>query len=51
MNNKVDYFDESFDEMVANFIGIEAVCLKCSSFFSSKSQLHKHLKAGCTKTE
>ena len=33
--------------MIANFVGIETVCSKCSSSFPSKSQLHKHLKAGC----
>ena len=33
--------------MIANFVGIETVCSKCSSFFPSKSQLHKYLKAGC----
>lgn len=45
---EVDYFDEGFEEVIANFVGIETVCSKCSSSFRSKLQLHKHLKAGCT---
>ena len=44
---EVDYSDKGFEEVIANFVGIETVCSKCSSSFSSKLQLHKHLKAGC----
>lgn len=44
---EVDYSDEGFEEVIANFVGIETVCSKCSSFFPSKSLLHKHLKTGC----
>ncbi len=44
---EVDYCDEDFEEVIDNFVGIETVCSKCSSSFPSKSQLHKHLKAGC----
>lgn len=45
-DEEVDYSEEGFKEVIANFLGIETVYSKCSSFFSSKSQLHKHLKAG-----
>lgn len=38
--------DERFDEMDANFVGIETLYGKYGSFFSSKSRLHKHLKDG-----
>ena len=34
--------------MDANFVRIESSCGKCGSPFLSKSQLHKHLKKGCT---
>ena len=44
---EVDYSNEGFEEVIANFVEIETVCSKCSSSFPSKSQLHKHLKAGC----
>ena len=44
---EVDYSDEGFEEVIANFVGIETVCSKCSSSFPSKSQLYKHLKVGC----
>ena len=44
---KVDYLDEGFEEVIANFVGIETGCSKYSSSFPSKSQLHKHLKTGC----
>ena len=44
---EVDYSDKGFEEVIANFVGIETVCSKCSFSFPSKSQLHKHLKAGC----
>lgn len=46
-NKEVHYSDKGFDEVFANFVGIETVCTRCSNSFSSKSQLHKHLKAGC----
>lgn len=47
MSKKVDNFDKNFKEVIANFIGIETVCLRCNSSFSFKLQLYKHLKAGC----
>ena len=40
--------DKGFDELDANFVGIESLCRKCGNPFSSKSQLHKHLKESCT---
>ncbi len=45
---EVQYLDEGFDEVDANFVGIETFCGKCGTPFSSKSRLHKHLKDGCT---
>ena len=44
---EIHYSDKGFEEVIANFVGIETVCSKCSSFFPSKSQLYKHLKVGC----
>ena len=44
---EVDYSDEGFEEVIANFVGIKTGYSKCSSSFPFKSQLHKHLKAGC----
>ena len=41
--------DEGFKEVIANFVKIETGCSKCSSFFPSKSQLHKHFKARCAR--
>ncbi len=49
LDKEVDYSDKGFEEVIANFVRIETVCSKCSSFFSSKLQLHKYLKAGCVK--
>lgn len=34
--------------MNANFVNIKTSYGTCGSFFSLKSQLHKHLKDGCT---
>lgn len=45
---EVHYLDKSFDKVDASFMGIESLYGKCGSFFFSKSQLHKHLKEGCT---
>lgn len=45
---EVHYSDECFDKVNVNFVGIKSLCGKCESSFSSKSQLHKHLKEGCT---
>lgn len=39
--------NEGFDKVKTNFFGIETLCGKYESFFSSKSQLHKYLKDGC----
>ena len=46
-NKEIQYSDEGFDEVDANFVGIESSCGKCGALFSSKSLLHKHLKNGC----
>ena len=46
-SEEVQYSDEGFDEMDANFVGIESSCGKCGVPFSSKYLLHKHLKDGC----
>lgn len=35
-NKKVDYSDEGFEKVIANFVGIKKVCSKCSSSFLSK---------------
>ena len=35
------------DEPFAGFVGIETYCRKCNDSFSSKTKLHKHLRAGC----
>lgn len=43
----VTYSDEGFDKVLVNFVGIETTYLKCRSSFSSKSKLHKHVKANC----
>ena len=45
---EVQYSDEGFDEVDANFVGIETSCGKYGTPFSSKSRLHKNLKDGCT---
>lgn len=45
---EIQYLDEGFDEVNANFVGIETSCGKCGTPFSSKSRLHKYLKDGCT---
>ena len=44
---EVQYSDERFDKVDANFVGVETSCGKCGAPFSSKSRLHKHLKGGC----
>lgn len=44
---EVQYSDEGFDEVDANFVGVESSCGKCGALFSSKALLHKHLKDGC----
>ena len=44
---EIDYSDKGFEDVIANFVGIEVGCSKCNSSFPSKSQLHKHLKADC----
>lgn len=44
---KVLYSDEGFDKMYANFVEIQSVYTKCSSFFPFTSQLYNQLKAGC----
>ena len=45
---EIQYFDEGFDKMDVNFVGIETLCRKYGTPFSSKSRLHKHLKDSCT---
>lgn len=42
---EVNYLDKSFNKVVVNFVVIETVCIKYNIFFSSKSKLHKYLKA------
>lgn len=44
---KVQYLDKGFDKVNTNFVRIESSYGKYGSRFSSKSQLHKHLKEGC----
>ena len=46
-SEEVQYFDEGFDKVDANFVGIESSFGKYGAPFSSKSLLHKHLKDGC----
>lgn len=46
----VNYFDKGFKELIANFVEIETFCSRCNSSSPLKSQLHKHLKAGYTRT-
>lgn len=41
------YLNKGYDKVIVNFVGIEIICLNYCSFFSSKSKLHKHVKAGC----
>lgn len=45
---EVQYLDKGFDEIDANFVGIETSCRKYRTPFSSKFRLHKHLKDICT---
>ena len=45
--DELQYSDEGFDEVDANFVGIESSCGRCGAPFSSRSLLHKHLKDGC----
>lgn len=45
-SEEVDYSNKGFEKVIANFMGIEIVCSTYGSFFSSKLQLYKHLKAG-----
>lgn len=44
-DEEVDYLDKGFKKVIANFVGIEIDCSKCSSSFFSKSQLQNYLKA------
>ncbi len=44
---EVQYSDKGFDEVDANFVGIESLYGKCGAPFSLKSLPHKHLKDGC----
>ena len=44
---EVQYSDEGFDEVDANFVGVKTLCGKCGAPFFSKSRLHKHLKKSC----
>lgn len=37
----VVYSDESFDEVIINFVNIETSCSKCHSYVLSKSKLHQ----------
>ena len=46
-SEEVQYSDEGFDEVDANFVGIKSSYGNCGAPFSSKSLLHKHLKDGC----
>lgn len=48
-SKEVGYSDKNFDEVIVNFVGIEAACIRCNVSFSLKLQLYKHLKAGCMK--
>lgn len=41
---EVYYLNKNFEDIDANFVKIESLYRKCRSLFSSKSQLHKHLK-------
>ncbi len=43
----VQYLDERFNKVDANFVGIETSYRKCGVPFSSKSRLHRHFKDGC----
>lgn len=45
----VIHSDKSFDKIIVNFVEIETICLKCRSFFFSKSKLHKYVKTGYVK--
>lgn len=45
---EVQYSHKSFDKVDINFVGIELSYKKYESLFSSKSQLHKHLRDRCT---
>lgn len=45
---EVQYLVKGFDDVDANFVKIESTYRKCGSTFFSKSQVHKHLKEGCT---
>ena len=46
-SEEVQYSDEGFDEVDANFVDFETSCGKCGAPFSSKSRLYKHLKGDC----
>lgn len=41
------YTTEEPDKLFVNFLGVETVCHRCKSIFSSKSLIHKHLKSNC----
>lgn len=45
---EIQYLDESFDKVDANFVAIEISCEEYKIPYFSKSQLHKHLQDGCT---
>lgn len=46
---EVYYSNKGFDEVVANFVGIDIAYIRRSVSFSSKSPLHQYLKAGYTR--
>lgn len=43
----VIYLNKDFYKVIVNFVRIEMTCLKCRSFFLSKSKLYRHVKADC----
>jgi hypothetical protein len=38
-------------ETFAEFVEIEAFCIKCKTMFSFRNKLHKHLKMSCKATK
>ena len=43
-NDNVIYSDKDFDKIAINFVGIEALCIKCCATFLFRLKLHNHLK-------
>lgn len=43
----VTYLNKKFNKILVNFMIIKTTCLNCYLFFSLRSKLYPHVKAGC----